>query len=306
MEFFVVDPKDFTFVEWSNRIRTFLRDEKLKFSEEDGELYYQGDDIAAAWDENSILFKVKGDASGLIEVRDADRHFYVFTDDLDLFEDKEVKEAVGMQSRTAGALYGFTWQNQKKCRFHLGPAQDFHYFYDEEEADYPPVQDLADTWELFFRAVQWISDNISRIQDLKGTHVDDVNLDLEVDIDFAHPASLDALTELLVEEEGFERTRTGLRATFRDRDIGWLNRFVALLPPEDDDFDRAFVRAVWRSSANPKSGENKPGEVFYVGLERRNLRPFIQMPVHRTSKELVEKFKVAFKGHRIDRQEYYL
>jgi hypothetical protein len=56
------------------------------------------------------------------------------------------------------------------------------------------------------------------------------------------------------------------------------------------------VRAVWRSSANPKSGENKPGEVFYVGLERRNLRPFIQMPVHRTSKELVEKFKVAFKG----------
>jgi arginyl-tRNA synthetase len=89
MEFFVVDPKDFTFVEWSNRIRTFLRDEKLKFSEEDGELYYQGDDIAAAWDENSILFKVKGEASGLIEVRDADRHFYVFTDDLDLFEDKK-------------------------------------------------------------------------------------------------------------------------------------------------------------------------------------------------------------------------
>jgi hypothetical protein len=302
MEFFVVDPKDFTFVEWSTRIRAFLKEEKLKFTEEDGELYYQGDDIAAAWDENSILFKVKGEASGLIEVRDADRHFYVFTDDLDLFEDKEVKEAVGMQSRSAGALYGFSWQNQKKCRFHLGPSADFHYFYDEEEADYPPVLDLPDTWELYFRAVQWISDNISRIQDLKGTHVDDVNLDLEVDIDFAHPASLDALTELLVEEEGFERTRTGLRATFRDRDIGWLHRFAALLPTEDDDFDRAFVRAVWRSSSESKGG----GEVFYVGMERRNLRPFIQMPVHRTSKELVDKFKVAFKGHRIDRQEYYL
>ena len=47
MEFFVVDPKDFTFVEWSTRIRAFLKEEKLKFTEEDGELYYQGDDIAA-------------------------------------------------------------------------------------------------------------------------------------------------------------------------------------------------------------------------------------------------------------------
>ena len=300
MEFFVVDPKDFTFEDWSNRIRTFLKEEKLKFSEEDGELYYQGDDIAAAWDENSILFKVKGEESGLIEVRDADRHFYVFTDDLDLFEDKEVKEAVGMQSRAAGALYGFTWQNQKKCLFHLGPASDFHYFYDEEEADYPPVQDLPDTWDLFFRAVQWISDNVSRIQDLKGIHVDDVNLDLEVDIDFAHQASLDALTELLVEEEGYERTRTGVRATFRDRDIGWLHRFVSLLPSEEDDFNRCFVRAVWRGSQ-----EGKGPEVFYVGIERRQLRPFIQMPVHRTTKELVEKFKIFFKGHRMVRQEYY-
>jgi hypothetical protein len=30
------------------------------------------------------------------------------------------------------------------------------------------------------------------------------------------------------------------------------------------------------------------------------------MPVHRTSKELVEKFKTFFKGHRIARQEYYV
>jgi len=301
MEFFVVDPKEYTFEQWSSRIRAFLKDEKLKFSEEDGELYYQGDDIAAAWDENSVLFKVKGETSGLIEVRDADRHFYVFTDDLDLFEDREVKEAVGMQSRTAGALYGFTWQNQKKCRFHLGPSTEFHYFYDEEEADYPPVMDISDAWELFFRAVQWISDNLGRIQDLKGVGSDEVNLDLEVDIDFTHPASLDGLTELLSDEEGFERTRTGLRATFSDRDIGWLHRFVDLLPPEEEDFDKAFVRAVWRSGSDAKASE-----VFYVGLERRNLRPFIQMPVHRTSKELVDKFKLHFKGHRIDRQEYYV
>ncbi|MSP71356.1 MAG: hypothetical protein EXR76_04045 [Myxococcales bacterium] len=301
MEFFVVDPKDFTFAEWTAKVRDFLKEDKLKYSEEEGELYYQGDDIAAAWDESTVLFKVRGTAPGLIEVRDSDRHFYVFTDDLDIFEDKEVKDAVGMSSRRAGALYGFTWQNTKGCRFHLGPANNFYYFYDEDEADYPPVLPIEDAWMLFFRSVQWISDNVSRIQDLRGVKIEDVNLDLDVDLTFAHSSSLDALTEVLVEEEGYERTKTGLRATFRDRDIGWVQRFVSVLPRDKADFEHAFVRACWRGTVG-----GKPGELFFVGIERRNLRPFIQMPVHRTSKELVEKFKVFFKGHRIDRQEYYL
>jgi hypothetical protein len=230
MEFFVVDPKEYTFSQWAAKIRDFLKEEKLKYAEEDDEIYYQGDDIAAAWDENSILFKVKGPLSGLVELRDEDRNFYVFTDDLDLFDDREVKEAVGMQSRSAGALYGFSWHDQKKCQFHRGPSLDFHYFYDEEEADHPPALDVEDAWGLFFRSVQWISDNISRIQDLKAIKLDDISLDLEVDVEFAHPASLDGLTEILVEEDGYERTRTSLRATFRDRDIGWLRRFASLLP----------------------------------------------------------------------------
>jgi len=70
MEFFVVDPKEHNFDQWAAKIREFLKEEKLKYSEEDGEIYYQGDDIAAAWDENSILFKIKGPLSGLIELRD--------------------------------------------------------------------------------------------------------------------------------------------------------------------------------------------------------------------------------------------
>ncbi len=302
MEFFVVDPKEHNFNQWAAKIREFLKEEKLKYSEEDGEIYYQGDDIAAAWDENSILFKIKGPLSGLIELRDEDRNFYVFTDDLDLFEDREVKEAVGMQSRSAGALYGFSWHDQKKCQFHRGPSLDFHYFYDEEEADHPPPMDIEDAWVLFFKSVQWISDNVSRIQDLKNIKVDDVNLDLEVDIEFKHPSSLDGLTEVLVEENGYDRTRTSLRATFRDRDIGWLKRFTGLLPTEPDDIERAMFRAVWRGASESQRGT----EVFYIGMERRLLRPFIQMPVHRTSKELVEKFKTFFKGHRIARQEYYV
>lgn len=301
MEFYVVDPKDYSFLDWVGKVRAFLKEEGLEYSEEDGELYYQGDDIAAAWDERSVVFTVEGEEGGLIELRDEDQNLYVYSDNLDLFDDKEVKDAIGMSSRTAGALYGFTWQNQKGCRFHIGPSSGFHYFYDDEEADYPPVLELDSVWNLFFRAFQWIGDNMNRIQDLKSLSPEDTRLDIEVVIQFSHPASLDGLNELLAEEEGYERTRSGLQARFADRDIGWIRRFIALLPPDAEDFDQMFFRAVWAGKVN---GEDT--ELFYVGVERRNLRPFIQMPYHRTSKALVDRFRNHFKGHRIDRQEYYL
>jgi hypothetical protein len=303
MEFFVVDPKEFSFPEWKQKIREFLRAENLDFVEEEGKLFYKGDDIAMPWGENSLLFQVNGgeELRGVIELREEDEHFYVFSDDMDIFDDREVKEAVGLLSRPAGALYGFSWRDKKECRFHLGPSAGFYYFYDDEEGDYPPVLDLPDVWELFFRAGDWIGNGISRIQDLKGVHADDVRLDLHLEFTFKHPAALDALNEVLCDEEGFERTKTGLRAVFRDRHLDWLKKLVALLPPEEEDFERAFVRAVWSGAVG-----GKPTELFYVGIERRRLRPFVQLPVHGTSKDLVEKFRNHFKGHRMERQEYYL
>jgi hypothetical protein len=126
-------------------------------------------------------------------------------------------------------------------------------------------------------------------------------MDFEVEVGFTHVAARDALNAILSQEDGFERTKDGLRARFRDRDLTWIRRFVSLLPPEADDYTRAFFRTVWRGDT-PK-GER---EVFYTGIERRELRPFIQMPVQRTSKALLDRFRKFFKGHRIDRQEYYI
>ena len=66
MEFYVVDPKGNDFEIWVQEIRDFLSNESLKHSEASGELYYLGDDIAAPWDENSILFTVASEeADGL-------------------------------------------------------------------------------------------------------------------------------------------------------------------------------------------------------------------------------------------------
>lgn len=299
MEFYVVDPKDTDYAEWTTRIRQFLHEESLEYTEAVGELYYLGDDIAAPWDEESILFTIPGEEGGVIEVRDVDRHFYAFADDLDLFDAREVREAVGYAGRQVGTIYGFEWNNQKGCRFHLGPSIGQSFFSDGQMDDYPPVLPLEDVWALFFRAIYWLSNNTSRLQDLKNINVEKVYMDFEAEVEFTHPASLDGLNELLAEEEGYERSKNGLRATFRDRDLAWIQRFVSLLPTEEDDFERALFRAVWRGTSQ---GEKK--DVFYVGVERRNLRPFIQLPYHRTHKAFLDRFRSYFKGHRIDRQEY--
>ena len=299
MEFYVVDPKDTAFDEWVERVREFLQAEALSYSEARGDLYYLGDDIAVPWEEESVLFTVEGDDGGVIELRDIDRHFYVFADDLELFDERETYESVGFIGRQVGAIYGFEWNNAKGCRFHLGPSVGSSFFSDGDQADHPPVLPLEDVWALFFRAIYWLSNNTSRLQDLKNINVEKVYMDFVAEVEFTHPASLDGLNELLAEEDGYERTRAGLRATFRDRDLAWIQRFVSLLPTEEEDFEKALFRAVWRGVSG---GEER--EVFYVGVERRNLRPFIQMPYHRTSKNLLERFRTFFKGHRIDRQEY--
>jgi len=309
MEFYVVDPKSRDYQAWTADIRDFLAEQAFDFTEEGGDLYYLGDDIAVPWNESSTLFTIEGGEGGIIEVRDTDRHFYAFADDLDLFDPREVREAVGYNGdRPVGAVYGFEWNNTKGCRFHLGPWKNRpkeddrrvgSFFTDPQIGDYPPVLHLEDVWALFFRAIYWLSNNTSRLQDLKKINVEKVYMDFEAQVEFAHPASLDGLSELLAEEEGYERSKAGLRATFRDRDLAWIQRFVSLLPTEGEDFEKGLFRAVWRGVCQ---GEER--EVFYVGVERRNLRPFIQLPYHRTSKALLERFRTRFKGHRIDRQEY--
>jgi hypothetical protein len=299
VEFYVVDPKNDSFNIWTDRVRTFLSDESLSFTETTGDLYYVGDDIAVPWDEDSVLFTVEGDDGGIVELRDVDENFYVFADDLDLFDEKEVRDSVGFSGRMMGALFGFTWGSNNGCRFHEGPSYGNNYFCIDEKTDVPPRLHLEDVWAQFFRSIYWLGGNTSRLQDLKGVNVEKVFLDFEVDVSFKHPASLESIFEILVDEEGYERSKTGIRASFRDRDLAWIQRFVSLLPTQRQDFERAFFRAVWRGLC-----EGEEREVFYVGVERRQLKPFVQLPLHRTSKEFISKFRAHFKGHRIDRQEY--
>ena len=80
-------------------------------------------------------------------------------------------------------------------------------------------------------------------------------------------------------------------------EIAWIQRFVSQAQTRPEDFERAFF-----APAGACEGEER--EVYYIGVERRQLKPFVQLPLHRTSKEFITKFRAHFKGHRIDRQEY--
>lgn len=300
MEFYVVDPKNKDFSEWTAKIKAFLEDEGLSYSVAEGALYYIGDDVATPWGEDSLLFTIEGEHEGLIEVRDEDRNFYVFSEPLDMFNGFDVTQALGYQAQPEGVVYGFQSNNLKSCRFHRGPIKDVHFFCDYHD-DFPEPLGFGDLWELFFDAAIFIGNNTSRIQDSKKLNLEKLHIDFEVDLSFKHGASLDGLNEILADEEGYERSRTGLQATFQQRDLAWIQRFVELLPSQASDYNEVLLRAVWRGKHNGKTKD-----LFYCGVERRQLNPFVQLPVHRTDRKLIEKLRKHLKGHRIDRQEYYL
>ena len=138
MEFFVVDPKQHAYSDWTDKVREFLGGESMNFNESQGEIYYLGDDVATPWAEDSVLFTVDGDEGGLIEVRDRDENFYVFIDDLDLFDEREVTDSIGFRGVRMGPLYGFRWNSRSSCRFHAGPSVGNHYFCKDDERDVPP------------------------------------------------------------------------------------------------------------------------------------------------------------------------
>ena len=188
MEFYVVDPKNNDYESWTDRVRDFLRGESMNYLESTGELYYLGDDVAVPWDEDSVLFSVDGEEGGVVEIRDSDNHFYVYVDDLDLFDEREIRDSIGYRGMCMGPLFGFQWNSQNGCRFHTGPSVGNHYFGDSTDRDVPPRLHLEDVWAQFFRVVYWLGGNTSRLQDLKGVNVEKVYLDFEVDLSFKHSA----------------------------------------------------------------------------------------------------------------------
>lgn len=300
MEFYVVDPKNKDFSEWAAKIKAFLEEEGLSYTVSEGDLYYIGDDIVTPWHEDSLLFKISAPLEGFIEVRDEDRNFYLLSEPLDLFQDGEVVQSLGYRPHPEKVVYGFQTNSQKSCRFHRGPITDVNFFCGEED-DFPPILRLNQVLSLFNELINFINNNTARIQDVKKINLEKINIDLEVDLTFKHPASLDALNELLVEEEGYDRSKTSLQAVFQQRDPTWIQRFLNELPTFADDYQEAMIKAVWRGKIN-----GKPKDLFYCGVERRQLNPFVQLPLHCTDKTLVEKLRKFIKGHRIDRQEYYL
>ncbi len=301
MEFYIVDPKDLSFSDWSQKIKELLESEKLEYTAIPGGLSFINDDVAEPWNEESLLFKVTDERSkGEIELRAEDNHFYIVSDDLTIFENSDFKDVIGYRPHRAGAVFGFEFLSQKGCRFHSGPSKGACFLCDPDE-DFPPQLELPAIWNLLIKCIYWIASNINRVQDIKKITSDKLMLDFDVDVSFTHPASLDALSELLKEDDGYDAKRTSLRATFKEREISFIREFANLLPQDPESYDRASFKAVWRC----EDINGKKHELFHIGIERRNLRPFVQIPLQASDKKLVELIRNNFKGHRIDKQEHF-
>ncbi len=305
MEFYVIDPKEFTYSQWMKKIRDFLDEAGLKYETTPGGLYYLGDDIAEPWSEESFLFKITDErAPGIIELRDGDNAVYAYADDLTIFDGPDIKEALGCTPRRARAVFGFehmSLKGKEACRFQPGPSPGLCFLCAQDD-EFPQHLTMQEVWNLVFKMIYWIGNNLNRVQDLNQVSTDKISIDFEVNLSFVHSSSMDALNEILAQEDGYERQKNSIRATFRERTIPFLREFTSLLPTDQDEFEKLLCRAVWRC----EDQDNKRHDLFFVGAERRHLAPFIQLPVQATSRQLIEDLRAYLKGHRIDKRDHSL
>ena len=85
-----------------------------------------------------MLFSVDGDEGGLIEVRDRDENFYVFIDDLDLFDEREVTDSIGSRAFGWDHSTDFVGIAAVVVVSMQGP-QSAIYFCKDDERDVPPA-----------------------------------------------------------------------------------------------------------------------------------------------------------------------
>ena len=127
-------------------------------------------------DEESVLFTVDDDG-GIVEPAVPTIISTFFSDDLDLFDDKEIRDSVGFSGRSMGALFCFTWGSTQSCRFHEGPTTGTTISASMRPRMYrlDCISKMSGSPLLFD---YWLGGNTSRLQDLKGVNVGKVFLDL--------------------------------------------------------------------------------------------------------------------------------
>ena len=306
MIFDVIDPKDHTLDEWIGMVEDFLN----SYNDDDyerleGELYFTQDDISEPWGEESILYTVLGDTGGKIEVRGTDAQVYMFTEEFAGRNLKDTKDSYQFHLWSPNAVYGFSHNNLGKSRFHEGPINGIYFLYQGERAEFPQSTQYERLWGGgLLKAYNWIHQQINRFLGQRiHEEVDHIQQRLEMHVEFTHPASVNASLDLLPNRAAIKRRSDKiLEVSWTSPTFDQLREFFEGLPTEEANYHKLHVRLVWEAVLV----EGGLREITYLGAEKRNLKPLIQLPRHRCSKSFREKFKAHFKGYRVDRQDYMI
>lgn len=304
MIFDVIDPKHHTLNEWISMVEEFLESYNREYERLEGELYFTQDDIAEPWGEESILYMSPGPEGGKIEVRGGDERVYMFTEGFAGRNLKDTKDSSQFNLWSPSAVYGFSHNNGGKSRFHEGPIENIYFLYQGERAEYPQPISYERLWfGGFLRAYNWIHQQINRFLTQKvNDEVELIQQRLEISLEFSHPTLVNAVLERVPHRAAIKR-RGGstLEIAWMSPTFDQMRELFSSLPIEPERYLKLHIQLTWEAILNEDRGVR---EITYLGAEKRGLKPLIQMPRSRCSKNFREKFKSHFKGYRVDRQDY--
>jgi hypothetical protein len=306
MIFDVIDPKNHTLNEWIEMVEEFLQDYNPEYERLEGELYFTQDDIAEPWGEESILYTSPGEEGGKIEVRGIDQQVYMFTEGFAGRNLKDTKDNTQFHLWSPNAVYGFSHNSLAKSRFHQGPIDNIYFLYQGERAEYPQPISYERLWSSgFLRAYNWIHQQINRFLGQRiHEEVDQLQQRLELYLEFSHPSSVSMALERIPNRAAI-KSRSG-----RVLDLAWtsptfdqMRELFRSLPTESEQYVKLHVKLTWEAILSDNRGIQ---EITYLGAERRDLKPLIQLPRNRCSRQFRDRFKSHFKGYRVDRQDYLI
>jgi len=312
MEFDVIEPKDHSFEEWLDKIEEFLSSyqvserrgvERSAYETREGEIFFTQEDIADAWGEESVTYVVRGDHGGVIEARAPDSHLYLFADAFAGRNLRDLKDGGPIHVTRPSCVYGFEHNSKQLSKLHVGPIEGVYFLHQGEAEEYPLPTSYERLWDGgLVQVTQWIHNQASRIQEQKGileaegTH----NL-FTLDVTFSHPLIVTQLLEAVRSRNAIKAREQGrVLVELQNPTTDHIREICARMPREAEYYQRVSLKMSW--------GVDVPGqgrrEVTYIGAEKRNMRPLIQVPALSSSRAFREALREHFRDYRVLRHEH--
>jgi hypothetical protein len=266
--------------------------------------------LADIWGEESTLITVPD--HGIIEVRDGDRACYpmlwggddylfeIMTEALDgddtggaltqrQAEATEALRDLGVPYAPIGSVMGFRSGDLGAGGWQHGPADGIRVFAggvddvdDQDGPGFPIGMAPGEAIDEVLRIAEWCLEHQDRFKAREG--LIQITLDVVADLHFREGIP-EGVAAHLAGQRGYALAPGQLQARFEGRSLEWARGLLESLPREEEAWHEMAVRLTW--SGRPANGNGNrvsgrkaalpPVPIFWVGAERRQLRPMVQV-----------------------------